>query len=58
MIIFSIKAVIIIRAAVNCLPGIITSAKKKLGVILEKFLGGGGGDQDHLCQDPKQNNEK
>lgn len=57
MIIFSIKAVIIIRAAVNCLPGIITSAKKNLGVILEKFFGGGG-DQDHLCRDPKLNNEK
>lgn len=58
MIIFSIKAVIIIRAAVNCLPGIITSAKKNLGVILEKFLGGGGGDQGHLCEDPKLNNDR
>lgn len=57
MIIFSIKAVIIIRAAANCLPGIIISAKKNLGVILEKFFRGGG-DQDHLCWDPKLNNEK
>lgn len=58
MIIFSIKAVIIIRAAVNCLPGMITSAKKNLGVILEKFFSGGGEDQDHLCWDPKLNKEK
>lgn len=58
MIIFSIKAVIIIRAAVNCLPRIKTSAKKNLGVILEKFVGGGGEDQDHLCWDTKLNNEK
>lgn len=58
MIIFSIKAVIIIRAAVNCLPGMITSAKKNLGVILEKFLGGGGEDQNHLCEEPKLNNDR
>lgn len=58
MIIFSIKAVIIIRAAVNCLPGMITSAKKNLGVILEKFLGGGGEDQNHLCEEPKLNNDQ
>lgn len=58
MIIFSIKAVIIIRAAVNCLPGMMTSAKKNLGVILEKFLGGGGEDQNHLREEPKLNNDR
>lgn len=58
MIIFSIKAVIIIRAAVNCLPGMITSAKKNLGVILEKFLGGGGEDQNHLCEESKLNHHQ
>lgn len=48
MIIFSIKAVIIIRAAVNCLPGIITSAKKNLGVILEKFFSGNRGLENQV----------
>jgi len=40
---------------VSCLPDFLTAAKKNLGVILEKSMGGGGGDHDHLSMHQRLN---
>lgn len=39
----------------SCLPDFLTAAKKNLGVILEKSMGGGGGDHDHLSMHQRLN---
>lgn len=48
LLIFCINVVNIIGVEASCLPDFLTAAKKNLGVILEKSMGGGGGDHDHL----------
>lgn len=45
----------IIGAEVSCLPDFLTAAKKNLGVILEKSMGGGGRDHDHLSMHQRIN---
>lgn len=55
LLIFCINVVNIIGAEVSCLPDFLTAAKKNLGVILEKSMGGGGGDHDHLSMHQRLN---
>lgn len=55
LLIVYINVVNIIGAEVSCLPDYLTAAKKNLGVILEKCMGGGGGDHDHLSMHQRLN---
>lgn len=55
LLIFCINVVNIIGTEVCCLPDFLSAAKKNLGVILEKSMGRGGGDHDHLSMHQRQN---
>lgn len=56
LLIFSVQVVIRVGAEASWLPDIQIAAKKNLGVILEKSMGGGGGDQGHLFMHQRLNN--